>query len=464
MTPETPQDTTTGTPVVTEQPVVTKPAETVSTTSDPLKEIMRRTLGAIIEDKPAEPAPAAKPDEPEATTETPVVTTPPEAKPAEPIAAPAPTPPQSSMSKDEIKDLVKEIAAEMKPAPVEAKPAPAEPIKSDFLPEEQAEIDLAKFAAGKDASRYGKLPGEFEEFFRRNKTFIEGQIQKNGSFDPESEEYRDFRKAQMPKLSRNDRENLRVMQAKSEALQEAEVKVKESEARMQREIASLRVAPVIKEEVRRTRETIAEILPDEAKAQFLSSSGDFAKNHLLESRVVLPVAKDMEAIVSEFYRVSTGVSTVDMDNPTHKWLNEFITHQGAAIDAKPEAERRQADGRILVSRQKYHQLSGTDRQAASKYSFIGDDFIVTSLQQQAKAICKERIETVQKELEAAGYRREVKAPKPAGGVAPVVAAPRQEATPTPAAAPGKSPGASGEKPKGHTPSLFASILNGTNKK
>ena len=460
-TPDQPETTT----PQAEQPVVTpevKPAEAQAAV-DPLKEVMRRTLGAIIEDKPApaveqskpEPAPAAEEAKPEPVAE-------PEKK-EEPAAPPAPEPekPEARMSRDEIKDLVREVADGLKPAPA-AEPEKKEEPNLEFLPEEQAEIELAKFAATQEPGKYKDLPGKFEDFFRRNKAFIDSQIQKNGEFDPESQEYADFRKSHLPKLSRVDRENLRVAQAATEAEKRAEVKIREAEERMRREVSVLRVEPVIKSEVQRTREVIAEALPDEVKKQFIGAQ-DFEETHLLEARVAKPIMADMENLVGEYYRLTAGIKSVDLENPQHRWLNEFVTKQGEAIDAKPESERRLADGKVLVSRQRYYQAVRSDQDAARKYSPIGDQQIVAAMQRTARDHCKQQIELKQKELEAAGYVRVQKSPKPTGSAAAVAPAPKPDTPPSPAASISKSPGSSLEKPKAPERSFFSSILNGSKK-
>jgi hypothetical protein len=460
-TPDQPETTT----PQAEQPVVTpevKPAEAQAAV-DPRKEVMRRTLGAIIEDKPApaveppkpEPAPAAEEAKPEPVAE-------PEKK-EEPAAPPAPEPakPEARMSRDEIKDLVREVADGLKPAPA-AEPEKKEEPNLEFLPEEQAEIELAKFAATQEPGKYKDLPGKFEDFFRRNKAFIDSQIQKNGEFDPESQEYADFRKSHLPKLSRVDRENLRVAQAAAEAEKRAEVKIREAEERMRREVSVLRVEPVIKSEVQRMREVIAEILPDDVKKQFVSAQ-DFEKTHLLESRIVTPVMADMENLIGEYYRLTSGIKGVDLDNPQHRWLNDFVTQQGEINDAKPEAERRLADGKVLVSRQRYAQAMRSDPDAQRKYSPLGDSQVVAAMQRTARDHCKAQIELKQKELEAAGYVRVQKPAKPTGSAPAPVAAVKPMAAPSPAASVSKSPGSSPEKPKAPERSFHSSILNGFRK-
>ena len=469
-TPVKPETTTpqAAEPVV--QPEV-QPAE-AQATADPVKEVMRRTLGAIIDDKPVaeepKPEPAAEPtqDAAPAIEDKPAE----EPKPAEPAAAattpppaaePAPKP-EPRMSRDEIKDIVREVADGLKPAPA-AEPEKKEEPKLEFLPEEQAEIDLAKFAATQDPSKYKELPGKFEEFFRRNKAFIDGQIQKNGEFDPESQEYADFRKSNLPKLSRIDRENLRVAQAATEAEKRAEAKIKEAEARMQRELSALRVEPVIKSEINRTREVIAEILPEDAKAKFIGNAADLEQTHLLEARVIKPIMADMENLVGEYYRLTSGIKAVDLDNPQHQWLNDFVTQQGKAIDDMPESERRLPDGKTLVSRQRYYSAMQTDPAAARKYSPVGDDRIIAAMQRTARDLCKQQIEAKAKELEAAGYVRVQKQAKPTGAVAAPATPPAPKPAPSPAASTSKSPGASPEKPKAPEHSFHSSILNGFKK-
>ena len=471
-TPSEPEITTPQAEQPAAQPEV-KPAETQQAAPDPVKEVMRRTLGAIITDtptpepekkeepKPAEDGTATPPAEPAADDKAKV-----ESPADEPAPAPAAPPenkeepkPESRFSRDEIKDIVREVADGLKPAPA-AEPEKKEEPKLEFLPEEQAEIELAKFAATQEPGKYKELPGKFEDFFRRNKAFIDSQIQKDGEFDPESQEYADFRKANLPKLSRVDRENLRVAQAATEADKRADVKIKEAEERMRREVSILRVEPVIKSEVQRTREVIAEALPDDARSQFLAKAGDFEKTHLLEARVTQPIMADMENLVGEYYRLTTGIKGVDLDNPQHRWLNDFVTGEGDRLDAKPEAERRLADGKVVVSRQRYAQAMRSDPDAQRKYVPLGDAQVVAAMQRTARDICKQQIEQKQKELEAAGYVRVQKSAKPTGSAPAVAAAAKPATPPSPAASTSKSPGSSLEKPKAPGRSFFSSILNG----
>ena len=489
-TPEKPDTTsaaTTGsTDAKTEQPTTPQqPDQAAASTptppaEDPLKAIMKRTLHAIVEDtpvattsdgkqEPTTPAPdAGKEPKPEAAAggeATPPAAGPkPEGAPAAPVA-PAPVVEKAKLTTDEIRDVVREVAEAMKPATTAAPVAEKkEEPKPEFLPEEQSEIELAKFAAEQDAGRYGDLPAKFEDFYRRQKAFLEAQIQRNGSADLEGEEYQTFLKANKPKLSRNDRENLRVMQAKVEATKAAEEKIREAEERMQRQVAAVRVEPVIKSEQQKTRSLVAEVLPEDVRSTFIAQPDEFQKQHVLEARVVEPIAKDVAEVIGEFYRLSSGIDKLDLNKPGHRFIGDFITKEGQALDAQPEEKRRIADGRLLVSRQKYIVETQRDPSAMNRLAYIPDEMIVSRLQSHARELAKQRLEQMNRELEAAGYRRDAKATKPTGGekpAAPAVAKPAAAPAPVaPAATPSRSPGVSMEKPKPAEHSLQYSILNG----
>ena len=491
-TPEKPDTTTAATTGATETkpeqataPQQPNPAASTTTppAEDPLKAIMKRTLHAIVEDtpvattsdgkqEPTPPAPDAGKEEtkPEAAAGG-EVTPPaadqkaepkPDGQPAAPTAAaPAEKP---KLTTEEIRDVVREVAEAMKPA-THAAPAAEkkdEP-KAEFLPEEQSEIDLAKFAAEQDGAKYGDLPAKFEDFYRRQKAFLDAQIQRNGSADLEGEEYQSFLKANKPKLSRIDRENLRVMQAKVEATKAAEDKIREAEERMQRQVAELRVEPVIKGEQSKTRSLVAEVLPEEVRSTFLSQPEEFQKQHVFEARVVEPIARDVAEVIGDFYRLSSGIDKLDLNKPGHRFIGEFITKEGQALDAQPEDKRRAADGRLLVSRQKYLAETQRDPAARNRLAYLPDEIIVSRLQSHARELAKQRLEQLNRELEAAGYKREAKAAKPTGGekpAAPAPAAPKPATPPAPAAAPTRAPGVSMEKPKAPERSLPYSILNG----
>lgn len=486
-TPKKPDTTSTATtgsadpkieqPTTPQQPDQAAASTPTPPAEDPLKAIMKRTLHAIVEDtpvattsdgkqEPATPAPdAGKETKPEAAAggeATPPATEP---KPEGAPAAPAPVVEKAKLTTDEIRDVVREVAEAMKPAPAATPVAEKkEEPKPEFLPEEQSEIELAKFAATQDAGRYGELPAKFEDFYRRQKAFLEAQIQRNGSADLEGEEYQTFLKANKPKLSRNDRENLRVMQAKVEATKAAEEKIREAEERMQRQVAAVRVEPVIKSEQQKTRSLVAEVLPEEVRATFLAKPEEFQKQHVFEARVVEPIAKDVAEVIGDFYRLSSGIDKLDLSKPGHRFIGEFITKEGQAIDSQPEDKRRIADGRLMVSRQKYLAETQRDPSAVNRLAYIPDEMIVSRLQSHARELAKQRLEQLNRELEAAGYKREVKTAKPTGGekpAAPAVAKPAAAPAPVaPAAAPSRAPGVSMEKPKPAEHSLQYSILNG----
>lgn len=86
------------------------------------------------------------------------------------------------------------------------------------------------------------------------------------------------------------------------------------------------------------------------------------KDDPLAADVVLPQLGQLEELAAESYRLHQGIVDFDMNNPAHKYLNDFALKETAAIQALPKAEQRDDKGRMFASTMEYGKMS-KDKQA-----------------------------------------------------------------------------------------------------
>ncbi len=244
--------------------------------ADPIKDgLLNRLLNLTAPEKVETPV---IPDEPVVKTDEPVV--PPE------VVVETPKPVRVVKRTSEEKPITKadleEVFTKHKPEPakpVEVKPEPApEDDLSGLLEEERSEVDLAKYAETKNPDKFKGLGTKFTKFFKENKAKLESMAADDASFNPaEDSDYQAWLKANRPKLTRTERDQLFSQKIKDDTIAELSTKHKAELDEIRRDVKSTRVQPEIDRRASETEASVLEGLPEEVLAFHKANGNDLAK-------------------------------------------------------------------------------------------------------------------------------------------------------------------------------------------
>jgi hypothetical protein len=402
-------------------PAAASPAAAPDKTAE--EKVLSTAILRITGKKPE--APAA--DAPAEKKETPAAAPAAEAKPAEEKkgeATPAaPTADPAARVTERLRKVKAEDAPPPAPAPTaeeiakatldetERRRAAAAPKDEPALnPEDQQDLELAAYAATKKPDRYAAMPDQLRGYFKKRDELLAAKAQELGGADtPEfteflgSEEYKRFVRGNRPGYQRGDHAELRTARIEDAALEKANAKIAEAEAKLKREIAEVKLAPVIEKTVNAAVGSLLAV-DDEAVKLYAENPEKALQERPREARIVEQTATGLAAATNEFLRYYNGLVEYDGKNRLHQFIGGFVDKQGELLDRMPEAERTR-DGVVLVSPGKFAELHKAGKTAG--FATFSDRDIVTMLEKftadelgkQLKGIRDE----VEKEIQARGY-------------------------------------------------------------
>lgn len=246
--------------------------------------------------------------------------------------------------------------------------ADAEYVKSLTL-EQQDEIELATFA------EMGKIEGmsrtQLIEFYRKTDKWVE----EHPDADPDSDEFKEFVKANKPKVSDSTRRKIEremiVYNAEARALARAEEKFKP----VVEELNQMKLAPVMTRVNNDISSKLAaqidglEPIDESVSRQILSMKQEEAmRKFQVEAPAVIRTAIAMR----EWAKIcNTG--EVDTNNKNHLWLMEFIADEEGKMLALPQ-DQTLKDGRRFVRMAEYESLRSTNPKLLERvYTFDEED-------------------------------------------------------------------------------------------
>lgn len=291
-------------------------------------------------------------------------------------------------------------------------PAPQDPdaeyIKT-LTDEQRDQYELAKFAETKFPELKGKA-AETINFFKK----VEAFARENPTISPDSEEFRDFVLENRPKWPDGKLRQIERQWIQEQAAAEAERKLKE---KIQRDLEEVRrkqyeieVRPKIEKAATQFRTRLAseikmpqdiDPLAQEVAAKINEAGFEAA---IEEYPVEAPIVKFAYDAAEEYLRISNGLSQVDLSNPVHNWLANFISNQGRLLANAPEQHRKDANGRIFLPRDQYAELIRTNPEAANSYWTFSDQQILDMIATNSIL----HVHSELKRLEKAGFKRERK--------------------------------------------------------
>jgi len=417
-------------------PTPTPPAPEVPVTPPPAEEpventnLLRTLLGYTQPEKkdvrpPEEPAP------------------PPAPEPA-PAPAPAPTPEPEKKVKVKVRptsevidEAVKRALAEREPtptpapapAPVTPEPAPA-PIPDDLSSEEQAEVDLIRWAEAKDPAKKG-LSDKFIKFYRDQKNFLQERINEEGDdYDPEKDpKFRRFLAQNEPKFPATERRKVERERLRDEISTEAyERAKKEFSPELKRTKAKLREIeerPKVEQRVGSFLDEVASGMPEDVYKFYTENGKDFEKTKAafpLEYPIVEQVTSGAIRLSRDFLEIRRGIQDFNPGNPNHKFIDDFVRSQAQAFLKKGGAALTQ-NGKTFIPPDQW-----TPAKSDRHWTFEDED-VLNMIKVTAQREAKARIAEEQKRIETAGYIRK---PAPTGATPPATPVPEPASPSIPA--------------------------------
>jgi hypothetical protein len=332
-----------------------------------------------------------------------------------------------AISKDDIIAAVKEA---VRPAKAEEPPkAPVDPEEfADLAPQDRDVLKLAKWAE-ENANEKGLVSQHLSWIKARDKV-VARMTADGGRFDPSSEEWREFLTENPPPINADKRIEIKTEMAATAAERRAEERmrkeIEEREKKLRREVNEMKLRPHIEKAAKETVDYILEDDDDVFKA-VKEDPKKAIEDNPLEAPKVLAVAHDIRRVTEEFLAVANELKDYDDNDPAHRWVATFVEDQGKKLDALP-AEKRMRGGKILVSRQTYHDMVQANSPDLAKVETLSRQDIVTLLQDFGKNEAKRQVNEVRQSLEKSGYSR-----KQPAAITDASGTPLGEAPPKPAA-------------------------------
>ncbi len=310
-----------------------------------------------------------------------------------------------------------------KPEEVQKKLEDDEYVKT-LTPEQQEELSIARYA---EANGKPGIAGQMVEYFRR----VDKYIEEHPDQAQDSAEFTDFLKSNRPKWTETERRQVerKMIADESAAMvrQEFEPEVRENA----RKLKEIETKPVIEEAVKGIEDAITFVEPklaNETDEQYQTRLAGGLRP--IDRAVVDKINADgYEAAVAEFpieapivaattnatrawLQLSNRLVNFDENNQTHAWLAGFLAREGQNMKQQPKevqdkiaASIGQA-GKSFLPMNEFIQAVRDDSKAASKFFTFSDDMIVEMIGNNAMIVTDQQI----KQLEKAGFKREVKGP------------------------------------------------------
>ena len=261
------------------------------------------------EDTPAEPEPEKEPEkepEPEKAEE----------KPRKRFNIKQP-----ELSKDDIRQTIRDELKQQAPAPPLPPPTldteDTEDDLEDYLPEQREEIELARYAESSNPKKYKGMEKKLVKFYSDLDTYIDKSDEEDRTFDENDEEFMQWVKKNKPTVSRVEQRRLERQMIKDEALTEARSEFESKNKELEEKIRQVSDKPKAEKEFTRYEKLLSEDGPEE---------GDELAESIYENEMA-----DAKRVGEEYLDLFYGLKTYDEKNTLHSWIIDFVTQQSEAF-------------------------------------------------------------------------------------------------------------------------------------
>ena len=286
---------------------------------------------------------------------------------------------QPMVTEDTVKNAVREAVAESMPTSTESVTPPEDEQKDPeegLLEEQREELELARIAEKSYPDKYKGLANSLLSYYEKLEAYATTAIgdDPDRSFGEDDDQYQDWVSRNRPKFSENDRERAERTLIENRAYERAKTEVSSQYTELERRQKALEMKPQIDSRIESFGKSIlssSEV--DAAKAIIKSGFDGAAEEFPLESSVYKDTINQAKNLAGEYLGFVHGLKEFDYNNSQHKWLLEFINHNGEWFE-KNGGQSRTKDGKSFVSRARYSELHAAGK-ANDHWTFDHEDIL-----------------------------------------------------------------------------------------
>lgn len=251
---------------------------------------------------------------------------------------------------------VEEIARALREEEATARAAAALP---KLKPEEEAEVEFARYAEKKHPDKYtgfAKRVSDFYVSYEQHRTAKAAEF--GGVNTPEfrdyleSEEHKAFVRENRPAYVRGDREKLRDDQIADRSREETRAEMAPQLKELERQTNELRFAPVIqgrKNQAMKIIVTDPNQVKDPALEGFAADPMKFGAEHPEEAQLIASEAAQVIDLIDEVYRIDHDLVDLNpLKRPQQQRIREFMVGPNTELRAKHPNGIEMPDKKILI--------------------------------------------------------------------------------------------------------------------
>ena len=286
---------------------------------------------------------------------------------------------QPMVTEDTVKNAVREAVAESMPTSTESVTPPEDEQKDPeegLLEEQREELELARIAEKSYPDKYKGLANSLLSYYDKLEEYATTAIgdDPDRSFGEDDDQYQDWVSRNRPSFSENDRERAERTLIENRAYERAKNEVSSQYTELERRQKALEMKPQIDSKIESFGKSILSASEvDAAKAIIKSGFDGAAEEFPLESSVYRDTITQAKTLAGEYLGFVHGLKEFDYNNSQHKWLLEFINHNGEWFE-KNGGQSRTKDGKSFVSRARYSELHAAGK-ANDHWTFDHDDIL-----------------------------------------------------------------------------------------
>lgn len=227
---------------------------------------------------------------------------------------------QPELSKDDIRQTIREELKQKQPAPPLPPPTldtkEEEDDLEDYLPEQREEIELARYAESSDPKKYKGMERKLVKFYNDLDAYIDKSDDEERTFDENDEEFMQWVNNNKPTVSRVEQRKLERQMIKDEALSEARSEFDGKNKELEEKIRQVSDRPKAEKELTRYEKLLAEDNPED----------DELAESIYKSEML-----DAKRVGEEYLDLFYGLKTYDEGDTLHTWIIDFVTQQSEAF-------------------------------------------------------------------------------------------------------------------------------------
>lgn len=301
----------------------------------------------------------------------------------------------------------------------EDKPGEAPEIIIDGLSDdEQDYLDLLQYGAKKAGHQYADSLKKFIDFTKKRNELRDRILADDPDADLEdNDQLKNFTRKNMVVLPKKEIRAIQRQQVRDEVESELSKRYDDKINAVENRVKQSEITPIVEAESNQFSQALSKIAMnkeafggDETVPSILQAMSEkgvqaVSEENPLFAQIVTSSLQDASKAAKELVRLTrfgeNGINVFKEEDPTHKFLVEFITQQDLVFSEKGGSKRIR-DGKQFVTQQNWTQLSPEER--ANKWTFSMDDRL-KHLQANAIMHMRKQVDGLRASLEKAGYTK-----------------------------------------------------------